>query len=248
MLDQVYRAVVAHADREKIVSDRDLAAIVTKTLGAQAPARRTVAARGAGGPHDPGRSRIRTRRLASVAREPRRASRAALPRHGIACLADSRYAPRLARAHSSVIITGLRILRGMNARIALLPGDGVGPEVVQAAARLVLERVAALFGHQFTFDTRVDWRRRSATRWRTAARRHRRRLSAGRCHSSWRGWRFGVRRPSVERRPEAALLQLRQRLGLYANLRPARVWPGLEDVGPLKPECWREPTCWSFAS
>ena len=40
----------------------------------------------------------------------------------------------------------------MNARIALLPGDGVGPEVVQGA-RLVLERVAALFGHQFTFDS-----------------------------------------------------------------------------------------------
>ena len=31
-------------------------------------------------------------------------------------------------------------------------------------------------------------------------------------------------------------MQLRQRLGLYANLRPARVWPGLENVGPLKPE------------
>ena len=37
MLDLVYRAVVAHADREKIVSDRDLMVIVTKTLGAQAP-------------------------------------------------------------------------------------------------------------------------------------------------------------------------------------------------------------------
>ena len=37
-------------------------------------------------------------------------------------------------------------------------------------------------------------------------------------------------------RPEAALLGIRKALGLYANLRPARVWPGLESAGPLKPE------------
>ena len=37
-LDQVYRAVIAHADREKIVSDRDLAVIVARALGTQAPA------------------------------------------------------------------------------------------------------------------------------------------------------------------------------------------------------------------
>ena len=37
-------------------------------------------------------------------------------------------------------------------------------------------------------------------------------------------------------RPEAALLGIRKALGLYANLRPARVWPGLETAGPLKPE------------
>jgi 3-isopropylmalate dehydrogenase len=37
-------------------------------------------------------------------------------------------------------------------------------------------------------------------------------------------------------RPEAALLALRRELGVYANLRPARVYPGLEPAGPLKPE------------
>ena len=41
------------------------------------------------------------------------------------------------------------------------------------------------------------------------------------------------RGPSSDR-PEAALLGIRKALGLYANLRPARVWPGLEDAGPLK--------------
>jgi hypothetical protein len=37
-LDEVYRAVIAHADREKIVSDRDLAVIVARTLGTVTPA------------------------------------------------------------------------------------------------------------------------------------------------------------------------------------------------------------------
>ncbi|MGH3117491.1 MAG: 3-isopropylmalate dehydrogenase, partial [Vicinamibacterales bacterium] len=43
-------------------------------------------------------------------------------------------------------------------------------------------------------------------------------------------------RHEPDRRPEAALLALRRELGVYANLRPARVYPGLETSGPLKPE------------
>jgi 3-isopropylmalate dehydrogenase len=43
-------------------------------------------------------------------------------------------------------------------------------------------------------------------------------------------------RGDSSRRPEAALLAIRRELELYANLRPARVWPGLESAGPLKPE------------
>ena len=39
-----------------------------------------------------------------------------------------------------------------------------------------------------------------------------------------------------DRRPEKAILQLRRELDTFANLRPARVWPGLEDGGSLKPE------------
>ncbi|MDE2906392.1 MAG: isocitrate/isopropylmalate family dehydrogenase, partial [Acidobacteriota bacterium] len=38
-----------------------------------------------------------------------------------------------------------------------------------------------------------------------------------------------------ERRPETGLLELRKALGVYANLRPARVWPGLEDGCSLRP-------------
>jgi 3-isopropylmalate dehydrogenase len=42
-----------------------------------------------------------------------------------------------------------------------------------------------------------------------------------------------------DRRPEAGLLALRKALGVYANLRPARIFPGLETAGPLKPEVAR---------
>ena len=48
----------------------------------------------------------------------------------------------------------------MRANIVLLPGDGIGPEVV-AEARRILERVAEKFGHQFVFSEHLvgglDW-------------------------------------------------------------------------------------------
>ena len=123
----------------------------------------------------------------------------------------------------------------MNARIVLLPGDGVGPEVIRAA-RLVLERVASAFGHQFTFDTRAIGG--------AALRRGSPPLpddTIAACLEADAVLLGAVGAPEFDneppnRRPEAALLEIRQRLGLYANLRPARVWPGLEAAGPLKPE------------
>jgi len=123
----------------------------------------------------------------------------------------------------------------MNARIVLLPGDGVGPEVI-SAARLVLERVAAAFGHHFHFDTR--------TIGGAALRQGSNPLpddTVAACLEADAILLGAVGAPEFDdqpphRRPEAALLQIRQRLGLYANLRPARVWRGLESAGPLKPE------------
>jgi 3-isopropylmalate dehydrogenase len=123
----------------------------------------------------------------------------------------------------------------MHARIVLLPGDGVGPEVV-AAARQVLERVAAAFNHQFTFDSRAIG---GAAIRRGGAPLPDDTIAA--CIEADAILLGAVGAPEFDKqpphlRPEAALLQLRQRLGLYANLRPARVWPGLESAGPLKPE------------
>ena len=120
----------------------------------------------------------------------------------------------------------------MHAKILLLPGDGVGPEVV-AAARSVLEAVAGAFGHEFAF--------REEPIGGTALRRGLRALpeqtldAARNAHAILLG---AVGDPAFDNasgeRPEAALLKIRSELKLYANLRPARVWPGLEDAGPLK--------------
>jgi 3-isopropylmalate dehydrogenase len=123
----------------------------------------------------------------------------------------------------------------MHASILLLPGDGIGPEVVAAADR-ILRSVAVTFGHRFDIreapigaaalkrqlpplpDTTLD-----------AAR------SADAILLGAVGDPAFDRGPSAER-PEAALLAIRRELKLFANLRPARVWPGLEDAGPLKPD------------
>jgi 3-isopropylmalate dehydrogenase len=123
----------------------------------------------------------------------------------------------------------------MHARIVLLPGDGVGPEVI-GAARLVLERVAAVFQHQFSFDSRAIG---GAALRRSSSPLPDDTIAA--CIEADAILLGAVGAPEFDKqpphlRPEAALLQLRQRLGLYANLRPARVWTGLEAAGPLKPE------------
>jgi len=118
-------------------------------------------------------------------------------------------------------------------RIALLPGDGVGPEVT-AAAVAVLRAVGARFGCSFEF---TEWPIGGA-----ALRAGERPLPAATraaCQRADAVLLGAVGDPAFDgeepaRRPEKALLELRQVLGTYANLRPARAWPGLEDAGPLK--------------
>jgi 3-isopropylmalate dehydrogenase len=123
----------------------------------------------------------------------------------------------------------------MNASILLLPGDGIGPEVVAAAER-VLRAVAGRFTHQFTLTTGTIG---GAALKQGLAPLPDATLDAARTAD---GILLGaVGDPSFDtappsERPEAALLKIRRELGLYANLRPARVWPGLESAGPLKPE------------
>ena len=123
----------------------------------------------------------------------------------------------------------------MNARIVLMPGDGVGPEVIAAAVR-VLQRVGETFGHSWEFlDTTIGG---AALRAGLPPLPEESLTAAKSANAVLLGAvgdpRFDHLPPSE--RPESALLALRRELGVYANLRPARAWRGLEASGPLKPE------------
>ena len=123
----------------------------------------------------------------------------------------------------------------MRGHIVLLPGDGIGPEVT-AAARRVLEAVAAGFGHTWVWDERPIGG--------AALDAHGEPLPAATleaCRTAdavLLGAVGGPRWEGVppERRPERGLLALRQGLGTFANLRPVRVWPPLVAHSPLKPD------------
>ncbi len=123
----------------------------------------------------------------------------------------------------------------MNASILLLPGDGIGPEVV-AAAEQVLRAVAARFDHRFNCASAPIGG--AALRTGLPPLPDETLHAARRCDAVLLG---AVGDPAFDsgessRRPEAALLGIRRELQLFANFRPARVWPGLESAGPLKPE------------
>ena len=121
------------------------------------------------------------------------------------------------------------------AAIVLLPGDGIGPDVVAAAVR-ILEHVGKAFNHRWTFTEKIIGG--AALRARQAPLPADTLAAAKSADAVLLG---AVGDPAFDalppgERPESALLKLRSELGVFANLRPARVWPGLEEAGPLKPE------------
>ena len=123
----------------------------------------------------------------------------------------------------------------MNAHIAILPGDGIGPEVTTEARR-VLERVAARAGHAFTFTEHliggcaIDACGAALPEETLAACREADAVLLGAVGGpAWDD-------PQATVRPEQGLLGLRKALGLYANLRPVSAQPLLAGASPLKPE------------
>jgi len=123
----------------------------------------------------------------------------------------------------------------MQAKIVLLPGDGIGPEVVAEAVR-VLEAVAQQFGHQLTFTERlmggcsIDRHGVALTDEVLADCQAADAVLLGAVGGpKWDD-------PAAKVRPEQGLLGLRKGLGVYANLRPVRVHPDLVAASPLKPE------------
>jgi len=123
----------------------------------------------------------------------------------------------------------------VNARLVVLPGDGIGPDVV-AAARRVLAKVGERFGHSWSITEelvggvaiRATGEPLPDATLKVALASDAVLLGAVGDPS------FDSLPPS--KRPESALLRMRKELGVFANLRPARTWPGLESAGPLKPE------------
>ncbi|NLM36857.1 MAG: 3-isopropylmalate dehydrogenase [Firmicutes bacterium] len=124
---------------------------------------------------------------------------------------------------------------GKSYRIAVIPGDGIGPEIVSQALR-VLDRVAATYGHDFEYKEllaggcAIDATGEALPE-----------ATVAECRTSdavLLGAVGGEKWDHLpgEQRPEMALLGLRSRLGLYANLRPAFLFKQLCAACPLKPE------------
>ena len=121
----------------------------------------------------------------------------------------------------------------MKKHIAVLKGDGIGPEIVDQAL-LVLNKVAEKFGHEFTY-TEVDIGGCSIDKYgvpiteegMNACKQADSVLLGAVGGPKWDGVD-----PSI--RPEKALLAVRKELGLFANLRPTKLFAQLADASPLK--------------
>ncbi|TLY66847.1 MAG: 3-isopropylmalate dehydrogenase, partial [Gammaproteobacteria bacterium] len=123
----------------------------------------------------------------------------------------------------------------MKARLAVLAGDGIGPEVIAEALRC-LGRVAQLYGHELEVtelafggaaidaegDPLPDRTLRACL------------TSDAVLLGAVGGPKWSD--PGQRLRPEQGLLRLRQSLGAFANLRPVKVHPALADASTLKPE------------
>ena len=124
----------------------------------------------------------------------------------------------------------------MRLRIVVLPGDGIGPEVIAQALR-VLNLVGDACGHEFeTQELSIGG---AAIRL-TGKALPRATLDA--CQDAKAVLLGAVGEPAFDgldpsERPEAALLALRDALGGFANLRPARTLPALVGATPYRPEC-----------
>ncbi len=124
----------------------------------------------------------------------------------------------------------------MNYKIALIKGDGIGPEVVGEAVK-VMDAIGEKFGHTFEYTDilmggcAIDAVGKSypdgiAEKCRA-------------CDAVLLGAVGGPKwghSTDPDKRPETALLSIRKDLGLYANLRPAALRPALAEASPLKKE------------
>ena len=123
----------------------------------------------------------------------------------------------------------------MKKSIAVIRGDGIGPEIVNQAL-LVLDKIAAKFGHEFTY-TDVDMGGCAIDKYGDPLPQH----ELDKCTASDSVLLGAVGGPKWNdvpgpQRPEKGLLRLRAGMGVYSNNRPAKIWPQLSDASPLRPE------------
>ena len=126
----------------------------------------------------------------------------------------------------------------MDITIAVLGGDGIGPEVTAQASR-VLEAVGAAFGHHFSFregligGIAIDAHGTALPEETLALCRASDAVLLGAVGGpKWDD-------PTAAVRPEQGLLGIRKALGLFANLRPVKLTPALVDASTIKPEVLR---------
>lgn len=121
----------------------------------------------------------------------------------------------------------------MNKNIAVIRGDGIGPEIIGQTLR-VLDRIAELYGHSFTY-TDVDMGGCAIDKYEDPLPDSELEKCVGSDSvllgavggSKWNGL-------PGEKRPEKGLLRLRAGMGVYSNNRPAKIWRQLADASPLK--------------
>ena len=121
----------------------------------------------------------------------------------------------------------------MNKNIAVIRGDGIGPEIVNQALR-VLDKIGEIYGHQFTY-TDVDMGGCAIDKWGDPLPEEMLKKCVD-SDSVLLGAVGGNKWNDVpgHMRPEKGLLRLRAGMGVYSNNRPAKIWPQLADASPLK--------------
>ena len=124
----------------------------------------------------------------------------------------------------------------MKLKIALLPGDGIGPEVTKQSVK-VLKAIAERFDHEFEFEEAIVG---AVAIDRTGEPLPSATLELCRDSDAVLFGAIGHPKydndPSAKVRPEQGLLRLRKELGLYANIRPVRAYEKLLEHSPLRPE------------
>ena len=127
----------------------------------------------------------------------------------------------------------------MEYKIALIPGDGIGPEIVREAKK-VLDRICKVYGHHFEYEelllggASIVVHGVPLTEETIAAAKASDAVLMGSIGGDAKTSPWYQLEPS--KRPEAGLLRIRKALNLFANLRPAYLYEELKGACPLKEE------------